>query len=431
MILILYFCLNLIGITLLPVFSDEAIYIHWAQVATREPSRYAFLPMLDGKPPLHVWSMMPLLQVIQDPLLAGRLVSVSFGALNVLLIGLFVRQLGGKQKDERLAQLAAMFLPFWFFHNRMALAETMLVMWMLLGLVSAIHVYKRCVWKWMGLFTLAVGAALWTKMSALFFIPVFLLVPLLVQIEQIRTTFSFRTTLHIIKVAYWNQGVFRLFVAGLFGGLIFLLLRFSPLFPYLFSRSSDYAFTLQDLLHGEWRFVLAVATPRLLLWLLIYLSPFTLFLALWSGRRGMVLFGMTLAFILPLLIGGRVVYSRYFLPVAVPLTAMAVFGFRELYSRQGKMWKGLALGSMVGMLVWSSAFILPSYVRPGLIPLAKEDRAQYMTEWSSGYGIPQVRDYLRNVMQQHPIMVGTEGYFGTLPDGLSIYFNRPEDAGNH
>jgi hypothetical protein len=52
-----------------------------------------------------------------------------------------------------------------------------------------------------------------------------------------------------------------------------------------------------------------------------------------------------------------------------------------------------------------------------------------MTEWSSGYGIPQVRDYLRNVMQQHPIMVGTEGYFGTLPDGLSIYFNRPEDAG--
>jgi hypothetical protein len=63
------------------------------------------------------------------------------------------------------------------------------------------------------------------------------------------------------------------------------------------------------------------------------------------------------------------------------------------------------------------------------MPLAMEDRAQYMTEWSSGYGIPQTRDYLRNVMQQHSIVVGTEGYFGTLPDGLSIYFNRPEDAG--
>ena len=106
-VLIFYLLITAIALTALPVFSDEAIYIHWAQVATNEPSKYAFLPMLDGKPPLHVWTLIPMLKVVQDPLLAGRLVSVLVGLVNVLLIGILIRELGGETRDERLAQLAA------------------------------------------------------------------------------------------------------------------------------------------------------------------------------------------------------------------------------------------------------------------------------------------------------------------------------------
>ncbi len=426
MLLILYLLITTISLTDLPVFSDEAIYIHWAQVATNEPSKYAFLPMLDGKPPLHAWTLIPMLKLVQDPLLAGRLVSVFVGLVNIVLIGMFVRELGGETRDERLAQLAATILPFWFFHNRMALAEVMLVMWLLLGLVAGMRAYanNKESFFWTIVFSLAVGGSLWTKVSGLFFVPVFMMIPLLVLSTKTKKL----SLITMIREAYLHKGVFRLFVGGVIGGLIFLTLRLSPLFPYLFARSTDYAFTLSDLLRGEWQFVVFNATPRLVYWLAWYLSPFVLILALRSGRRGFVLFLMSLAYALPLLVGGKVVYSRYFLPIAVPLTIMAVFGFRELYA-QGKRNKTLALTCCSGVVLWSFVFILPSYIRPGLIPFAPQDRVQYLTEWSSGYGIPQVRDYLRKQIAQktnrQQIEVGTEGYFGTLPDGLSIYFNDP------
>ncbi|MEK7458056.1 MAG: phospholipid carrier-dependent glycosyltransferase [Patescibacteria group bacterium] len=425
-LLILYLLITTISLTALPVFSDEAIYIHWAQVATNEPSKYAFLPMLDGKPPLHVWTLIPMLKLTQDPLLAGRLVSVFVGLVNIILIGMFVRELGGETRDERLAQLVATILPFWFFHNRMALAEVMLVMWLLLGLVAGIRAYanNKKSFFWTIVFSLAVGGSLWTKVSGLFFVPVFLMIPLLIISAKTKKL----SVIGAIREGYLHTGVIRLFIGGVIGGLIFLTLRLSPLFPYLFARSADYAFTLRDLLGGEWRFVVFAATPRLMYWLVWYLSPFIFILALRSGRRGLVLFLMSLAYALPLLVGGRVVYSRYFLPMAVPLTIMAVFGFRELYN-QGNRNKTLALICLGGAVLWSSMFILPSYIRPGLTPFALQDQVQYLTEWSSGYGIPQVRDYLRQQIAQRTngqqIEVGTEGYFGTLPDGLSIYFNDP------
>ncbi len=299
-------------------------------------------------------------------------------------------------------------------------------MWLLFGLVAGIRAYanSKKSFFWTIVFSLAVGGSLWTKVSGLFFVPVFMMIPLLITSAKTKKL-SIIGTIH---EAYLHIGIIRLFVGGVVGSLIFFTLRLSPLFPYLFARSTDYAFTLSDLLGGEWRFVVFAAIPRLIYWLAWYLSPFTLILALRSGRRGFVLFLMSLAYALPLLVGGRVVYSRYFLPMAIPLTIMAVFGFRELYN-QGKRSKTLALICLGGAVLWSSIYILFSYMLPGSTPFATQDRVQYLTEWSSGYGIPQVRDYLRTQITQktigQQIEVGTEGYFGTLPDGLSIYFNDP------
>jgi hypothetical protein len=35
-----------------------------------------------------------------------------------------------------------------------------------------------------------------------------------------------------------------------------------------------------------------------------------------------------------------------------------------------------------------------------------------------------VRDFLKNFSRDKKIVVGTEGHFGTLPDGLMIYFDK-------
>jgi hypothetical protein len=74
----LYLILRLPNLTLLPIFADEAIYIRWSQVMKAEAT-LRFLPMTDGKQPLFMWMLMPMLKLIEDPLLAGRLLSVASG----------------------------------------------------------------------------------------------------------------------------------------------------------------------------------------------------------------------------------------------------------------------------------------------------------------------------------------------------------------
>jgi hypothetical protein len=59
-------------------------------------------------------------------------------------------------------------------------------------------------------------------------------------------------------------------------------------------------------------------------------------------------------------------------------------------------------------------------------PLPKNDRTGYLEEWTAGYGIKETAKYLIEFQNQFPhqkIIVGTEGYFGTLPDGLQLYLN--------
>jgi len=421
MLLILYAFLHLISLTLLPVFSDEAIYIRWAQLAWNEPVKYLFLSMLDGKTPLHIWLMVPFLNTVRDPLFAGRLFSVIVGMLSVIGMGKLMSALGGKVADVRLTQLLVMLLPFWFFHHRMALADALLTSFFIWGLYSGLMAFTRKSMKWTMCFALMIGASLWTKVSALFFVPVFVLIPALSYVVH-----HSRIQWFLVR-EYIKSNTCLLAIGGSVGIFLFLLLKFSPLFPFLFVRSADYTFTIQDLARGEWRFVVFTAVPRLVWWLAWYVSPFVLVLSFFSGKKGILLGLMALVYALPLVVGGRVTYSRYFLPMAVPLTLMAVMGYRALYAR-GK--QALALGSVIGACAWSLAFIVPSYVSPAHIPFAQEDVVQYLTEWSSGFGISQVRDFLMKEKQKHPIRVGTEGYFGTLPEGLQIYFDRPEDAKN-
>src|SRR5476649_1760995 len=81
-----YFLLRLIFLNKLPIFTDEAIYLRWAQIALHDSS-WRFISLTDGKQPMFVWFAMIFIKFIHDPLLAGRLVSVTAGFFT--LIGLY------------------------------------------------------------------------------------------------------------------------------------------------------------------------------------------------------------------------------------------------------------------------------------------------------------------------------------------------------
>src|SRR5258708_29055975 len=84
-IIALFLITRFYNILSLPIFTDEAIYVRWAQIAKNDAA-WRFISLTDGKQPMFVWIAMILVKFIHDPLLAGRLVSVGAGFIS--LVGL-------------------------------------------------------------------------------------------------------------------------------------------------------------------------------------------------------------------------------------------------------------------------------------------------------------------------------------------------------
>ena len=100
-----YFLLRLPRLTLTPMFTDEAIYLRWSQVISRDLS-FLYLPLTDGKPPLSMWLTALVMHFFPgfDPLLLGRLVSLGFGFFS--FVGIIFAALT-IFKNRRLAVFAA------------------------------------------------------------------------------------------------------------------------------------------------------------------------------------------------------------------------------------------------------------------------------------------------------------------------------------
>src|SRR3989344_9242851 len=95
-LIVLYFSTRLINLTILPIFTDEAIYIRWSQIALADQQQ-RFISLYDGKQPLFVWLNMLTLKLPVDPLIAGRLVSVLAGFASLIgIIALSWRLFGKK-----------------------------------------------------------------------------------------------------------------------------------------------------------------------------------------------------------------------------------------------------------------------------------------------------------------------------------------------
>jgi hypothetical protein len=58
--------------------------------------------------------------------------------------------------------------------------------------------------------------------------------------------------------------------------------------------------------------------------------------------------------------------------------------------------------------------------KPFFVTLSSTENG-YLSGWTSGWGIKDASNFLIQRSKVSNVIVGTEGYFGTLPDGLQIY----------
>lgn len=415
---VLYFVVRLPHLTLQPVFTDEAIYIRWAQVMKAEPS-LRFLPLTDGKTPLFMWAMAPFLKVFSDPLFAGRLLSVLSGFLTLL----GVTFLGWKFFNPRVGIWAAFLVavtPFMVFFDRMALVDSMLTAFSIWSLNFALLLikYKRLdLAMFLGYF---LGGGLLTKTPGIINMALLPVAFLTFKWKQPQRVNNFLKTVGLFAVAV------------VIGAGILNILRLGPGFYNLSSRDSDYRYSVPELLQHP----LDPLLPHLKdvgYWMNNFLTVPIMFLIFVSiilavKRRNLTALTLVVWSLAPIVVlaaGIKAFTARYILMTIPTLLILMAWGM-DILLEKFKFYQLRKVGLMI-VVVPVFAFMFDYHLldNPATASLPAGERNGYLENWTAGYGMKDIAQFLiAEAQQKGTVVVGTEGYFGTLPDGLQIYLDR-------
>ncbi len=428
-----YFIIRLPNLTLQPIFADEAIYIRWAQVMRAEQT-LRFLSLSDGKTPLYMWAMIPLFKFIHDPLLAGRLLSVFSGFFTMLGV-FFLSKKIFNLRTAVWAGLLYVITPYVVFFDRMALVDSMLaaftvwVVYFSLWLVRALRLDISMILGYL------LGGAILTKTPGMFNL---FILPL--------------SALAFGREKGSKNGLIKLFilmgVAIVIALFAYNLLRLGPNFQQLSSRNADYVFSPLELVGRPLDpFIphfndIADWFPKLLTWpiLLAFVigAVYTVYGVLQYSFRGQYLPRLIILLwaILPMLVNMaflKTFTARYLLSSIPLLLVIAGFGVTKLLPPLAYIRKMPLFIMLIVLLPLPLYFNYLLLTNPQKAPLPKEERNGYFEEWTAGYGLSNIASFLIEKNKTNKVVVGTEGYFGTLPDGLYIYLDKANIAvvGSH
>lgn len=416
---VIYLITRLYKLVLLPVFADEAIYIRWTQLIMDDWQQYLFFPLNDGKTPLHMWLMLPFQYLFKDQLYAGRFLSVLVGLIQMLVMGKIVEVLNGKKTAKIVAYLSVILLPFFFFHHRMALIDALLTLMLSFSFYFAIKASKLKTKQALvnsvlaGLF---LGLALWTKIPAVLFFPAIVLTSLLFMKK-----FNFSKLLK--KLTYPSISI-------LLSLAVFISLKLHPAFGQLFSRGNDFLYPLneffsQAIIIFSRNFANFAETFNLYIgWPVFAIITLALIKNKKSRFTNLVLILTSLSFLLPMLLLGKTVYARYLMASVIGITASFALSVENLWQQFKLRGKLLISVLLLITLLICGRFMFYSYTQVSKIPFSKLDQVQYLNEWSAGFGIKESVDYFNILKEDNKLLIATEGFFGTLPDGLLMYYHR-------
>jgi 4-amino-4-deoxy-L-arabinose transferase-like glycosyltransferase len=415
-LVLILFSLRFYHLTLLPVFADEAIYIRWSQIMKAEET-LRFLPMSDGKQPFYMWVTIAFLKFISDPLLAGRVVSVLSG-LGTLAGVSFLSFLLFKSKKASLVAGAIYTLsPLFFFFDRMALVDSMLAMF---GVWTFIFAYlsitrERLDYAMIAGFSL--GAAWLTKSPALFF--ALMLPTLWLFVKSPKRLFRVvPLTLVTVAIGYGMYNILRL-------GTNFHMIALRNLdyvYPISHILSSPFD-PLKPFLLQAWQWLVMMGP-----WPLIVLGLAGLLIN-WKKNWKQIIV-LLIWFLAPIVAEAefaKVLTARYILFSVPFLLVMASSASVDL---SAKWLRFVCYGLLFVFVIQSGISDYYLLTDPSKANLPRSERSGYLEEWTAGQGIKEAANYIQKYQLDNPgkkIVVGTEGYFGTLPDALQAYLNRDRE----
>src|SRR3989344_3185139 len=236
-----YLITRLYNIMFLPMFTDEAIYTRWSQIA-RYDANWRFISLTDGKQPSFVWADMIVMRFVNDPLLAGRLVSVLAGIVSLVGIYFLASEIFKNKKIGYIAAFLYIIYPFSLVYDRMALYESLVsaaTFWTLFLEVLLVRLRRLDIALILGM---VLGAGVLTKSSAFFSVYLF----------------PFSLLLFNFKQGHWKRELIKWVSLAAISTIMtygfYSILRLSPFFHIISEKTTIFVYPIRDWLSHPFEF---------------------------------------------------------------------------------------------------------------------------------------------------------------------------------
>lgn len=412
LLFVLYFALRLTNLTGAPIFTDEAIYIRWSQIGSRDAA-WRFISLTDGKQPMFTWAMMVTLKIFSDPLFAGRVVSVGAGFVTLIGIGFLSYEVFRNKLVTFFSCLFYVLSPYSLVYDRMALYDSLVAAFSVWSLYLEILLVRQPRLDVALMLGFVLGGGMLNKTSG--FLSLYLLPMTLVL-------FDWKKKDLVKRLMCWG---FLVLVATLLSQVLYSVLRLSPFFHMIKQKDAVFVYPLAEWWEFKFRHV-SGNLQGLVDWLQGYLTWPMLVVACvpflsWQKqlREKLLLLAWWVVPFVGLATFARILYPRFILFMTMPLVVLIALGMSIIYRK---------LSNRLVLCIIFASLMLPLFItdiwivqNPLLASIPKSDKSQYMEDWPSGWGVKEVTKYLADEAEQSPISVYTEGTFGLLPYALEIY----------
>lgn len=413
---ILYVILRLIALKSLPPFIDEYIYIHWAQMGFFDAAQ-RLDSIADGKQPLFIWLITLVMNVISNPLIAGKSISLFAGWGTLIGLGTISYLLFKRFSVSIIAMMLYAFFPFALVHDRMAIYDSFVTFFYTWTIVITILFVRKPTLGKAFIFANFMGAALLTKSSTTIF---FILIPLFFFLSQQKKQYQ-HTWLPVILYS-----LLIIILSYIYQSIIYL----SPDAAFIATRNSEFVRPLNELFTSTG---ILFSLNNILTasgWIITYLTIPVLLIAIFplvhkKLRNNYSIF-LWLATIIPFLVAcfvGRNMFPRHIFFLTIPLLVLAAYASTyifDLFTKQGY--------KILFVLVLFSGMIISDYTILHNFPTAmipEIDRYQLANGWPAGYGVREIIKYLQQAQTTQQIVIAAEGAWGSYPKTVSqVYFSH-------
>lgn len=414
--LIIAFLLSrLYNILLIPLFTDEAIYVRWSQIARFDAS-WRFISLTDGKQPLFVWLTMTVMRFVSDPLLAGRLVSVGAGFASMVGLFLLARELFKSHWIGFLTAIVYLVFPMSLIYDRMALYDSLVGTFAVWSLYLSVLLVRRLRFDIALILGIVIGAGLLTKSSGLFNLYLLPFTLLLFDWQKKDRERRLYKWIGLVVIAAIEALAYQ------------SILRLSPFFHIIGEKDTVFIYSLsewrthpfeffQGNFLGLWDWFLNYLT-----WPQIILSGLSFFVFLKLTKEKILLLSWFTPPFIALALFGKVLYPRFIFFMILPLLPLVALSLFKIYTLVRNKFLLVACYLLLATFTLRSDFLI--LTKPEVATIPKSDLDQYINSWPAGGGINKMIKFLDQKSQGQKIYVVSEGTFGSLPTyAVEIYLD--------